>query len=121
MHIQFAELPVFNQERAKNFYINHFDCKVAADVPMRHGGWRWIELKFAESETALHFIKRKNDDISDGPVLVLVDNDVAATVRALKSNGVKIISEPRPSPYQPKRTVAEFYDSEGNLMVLSSK
>lgn len=37
MHIQFAELPVFNQERAKKFYTDHFDCQVAADEPMGKG------------------------------------------------------------------------------------
>jgi predicted enzyme related to lactoylglutathione lyase len=31
MHIQFAELPVFDQERAKRFYVGHFDCRVVAD------------------------------------------------------------------------------------------
>ncbi|TIM73083.1 MAG: glyoxalase, partial [Mesorhizobium sp.] len=31
MHIQFAELPVFDQDRAKAFYTRHFACKVTAD------------------------------------------------------------------------------------------
>ena len=44
MHIQFAELPVFDQDRAKKFYIDHLDCGVAADEPMGPDGWRWIEL-----------------------------------------------------------------------------
>ena len=35
MHIQFAELPVSNLGRAKKFYTEHFDCRVAADQPMR--------------------------------------------------------------------------------------
>lgn len=34
MHIQFAELPVFDQDRAKAFYTSHFACKVAADEKM---------------------------------------------------------------------------------------
>ena len=55
MHIQFAELPVFDQERAKRFYMEKLGCEVAADAPMGKDGWRWIELKFPGAETALHF------------------------------------------------------------------
>ena len=46
MHIQFAELAVFDQDRAKAFYTDHFGCEVVADMPMGKDGWRWIELKF---------------------------------------------------------------------------
>lgn len=121
MHIQFAELPVFDQERAKKFYTDHFDCQVAADEPMGKDGWRWIELKFAGAETALHFLRRRDDAPSDEPVLVLVDNDVVATVKTLKSKGVDIITEPQEAPWQPGRIVAEFRDSEGNRMVIGSR
>ena len=65
MHIQFAELPVFDQDRAKKFYTDHFGCQVAADAPMGKDGWRWIELKFAGAETALHFVRRKDEAPSE--------------------------------------------------------
>lgn len=121
MHIQFAELPVFDQERAKTFYTRHLRCEVAADAPMGEGGWRWIELKFPGAETTLHFHRRADDTPSAEPVLVLVDGDVEATVAALKSRGVEIITEPQEAPWQPGRMVAEFRDSEGNRMVIASK
>ena len=47
MHIQFAELPVFDQDRAKKFYTHHLRCEVVADVPMGPGGWRWIRAPAA--------------------------------------------------------------------------
>ena len=87
MHIQFAELAVFDQDRAKAFYTGHFGCQVVADMPMGKDGWRWIELKFAEAETALHFVRRKDEAPSDDPVMVLVDDNVGATVKALKAQG----------------------------------
>jgi predicted enzyme related to lactoylglutathione lyase len=121
MHIQFAELPVFNQDRAKAFYTGHFGCAVAADVPMGPDGWRWIELKFAGADTTLHFHRRPDNSPSVQPVMVLVDDDVAATAKALKSKGVEIITEPQAAPYDPGRTVAEFRDSEGNRMMISSR
>ncbi|HSW77683.1 MAG TPA: VOC family protein [Candidatus Chromulinivoraceae bacterium] len=121
MHIQFAELPVLNQERAKKFYIDNFDCEIAAETTMGMDDWRWIELAFKGSETTLHFLKRKDDKPSEGPVLVLVDDDVEMTAKTLKSRSVEIVTEPQEAPYKPGCTVAEFRDSEGNLIVLSSK
>ena len=121
MHIQFAELPVFDQERAKAFYVDHLNCRVVADRPMSRDGWRSIELGFPGADTALHFLKRKDEAPSEGPVLVLVDNDVDGTVERLKSRGVEIMTEPRPAPWQPGRTIAEFRDSEGNRLVIRSK
>ncbi len=120
MYIQFAELPVFDQDRAKRFYTEHLNCRVAADEPMGESGWRWIELKLPGAETTLHFLRRNDDAPSAEPVLVLVDDDVEATVAALKSRGVEIITEPQEAPYAPGRTFAEFRDSEGNRMVISS-
>jgi predicted enzyme related to lactoylglutathione lyase len=121
MHIQFAEIPVFDQERAKAFYIDHLNCRVVADQPMSNDGWRWIELGFPGADTALHFLRRKDEAPSEGPVFVLVDNDIEVTVEKLKSRGVEIITEPRPAPWQPGRTIAEFRDSEGNRMVIASR
>ena len=121
MHIQFVELAVTDQDRAKSFYTDHFGCEVVADVPMSEDGWRWIELRFAGADTALHFTRRKDEAPSADPVMVLVEDDVDAVAVRLKSEGVEIVSEPQAAPYDPRRRVAEFRDSEGNRMVISSR
>jgi predicted enzyme related to lactoylglutathione lyase len=121
MHIQFTELPLRDQERAKRFYVDHFCCEVTADAPMGKDGWRWIELKFAGAETALHRVRLTEESAFDGPVLVLVDDDVAATIQRLRSKGVEILTEPQQPSWQPGRTVAEFRDSEGNRMMVGSR
>ena len=121
MHIQFAELPVHDQTRAKRFYVDHFGCTAAADAPMGADGWRWIELAFPGSETRLHFLRARADGGTDVPALVLVDDDVAATVSALRGKGVEILTEPHRPAWQPGRTVAEFRDSEGNRIMLGSR
>jgi predicted enzyme related to lactoylglutathione lyase len=120
MYVQFAELPVHDQERAKRFYSSVLGCTIAADAPMGEGGWRWIELRLVGARTTLHFVRRKDDSPSFEPVLVLVDDDVEATVAALRSKGVEIITEPHEAPWQPGRTVAEFRDSEGNRLLIAS-
>jgi predicted enzyme related to lactoylglutathione lyase len=121
MHIQFAELPVFDQDRAKSFYVEHFGCRVVADQPMGRNGRRWIELKFEGAETTLHFLPRNDESPSAEPVLVLVDDDVEGIVTALESQGVEIVTRPKEAPWQPSRMIAEFRDSEGNRVVLSSR
>jgi predicted enzyme related to lactoylglutathione lyase len=119
MHIQFAELPVFDQNRAKAFYVHKLGCEVAADAPMG-GDWRWIELKLPGTETSLHFHRKRLDADPDEPVLVLVDADVKGTIERLRAKGVEIITEPQEARWQPGRIVAEFRDSEGNRMVIGT-
>ncbi len=121
MHIQFAELPVFNQDRAKTFYAEKLGCQPIADQPMGDGGWRWIEMALPLAVTNLHFVRRPDDAPSAEPVLVLVDDDVEGTVAALKARHVEIVTEPQQAPWEPGRTIAEFRDSEGNRMVLASR
>jgi predicted enzyme related to lactoylglutathione lyase len=120
MYIQFAELPVTDQDRAKAFYVEMLDCEVAADAPMGDDGWRWIELKFPGTQTNLHFIHRGNEAPSEMPVLVLVADDVTGTIETLRARGVEIVTEPHEPSWQPGRTVAEFRDSEGNRMVIGT-
>lgn len=120
MHIQFAELPVSDQDRAKEFYVENLGCTVAADMPMGEGAWRWVELSLPGAVTNLHFIHRPNTAPSDEPVLVLIDADVAGRIAKLRASGVEITSEPQEAPWQPGRIAAEFRDSEGNRMVVAS-
>ncbi len=119
MHVQFAELPVSDQDRAIAFYVDKLGLTVAADVPMGKGGWRWVELALPGAVTRLHFI-RQTAAPQDDPVLVLVDADVVGWVERLRARGVEITSEPHEAPWQPGRVAAEFRDSEGNRMVVAT-
>lgn len=121
MHLQFAELPVLDQDRAMTFYTEHLGCSVRADTWMADDGWRWVELAFPGAETALHFIRRQDDAPSPEPVLVLVADDVEATVATLRAEGAPILAEPAAAPFQPGHTAAAFQDSEGNQMVVASR
>jgi predicted enzyme related to lactoylglutathione lyase len=120
MYIQFADLPVFDQDRAKAFYTSHFLCQVVFDEPMGEGPWRWIELRFPGAQTTLHFDQRDDDAPSARPALMLVDDDVTGTVEKLRAAGVEIVTEPQAAPWEPSRTIAEFRDSEGNRVVIGS-
>lgn len=67
MYVQFAELPVHDQARAKRFYVDNLGCEVAADAPMGSDGWRWIELRFTGSETTLHFVRARKKLLQTRP------------------------------------------------------
>lgn len=110
-----------DQDRAKAFYVDKLECEVVADAPMGANGWRWVELRFPGAETALHFVRRQDEGPSKGPVLVFVADDVSSMVGELSSKGVKLVTEVAPAPYDPRRTVAEIEDSEGNRIVISSR
>ena len=121
MHIQFAELPVIDQDRALAFYRNALGCDVAADSPMGADNWRWIELGLPGAQTNLHFVRSRSDRPAEEPVLVLVVESVPDSVAALRSRGVTILADAHEPAWEPGKTVAEFRDSEGNRMILSSK
>jgi predicted enzyme related to lactoylglutathione lyase len=121
MHVQFAELPVSDQDRARRFYLDHFGCAVVADVPLGQDGWRWIELKFPGAETNLHFVRRNHGKPREEPDTMLVADDVVATIEALRAGGVEILTEPQEAPWQAGRIVAEFRDSEGNRVAIGSR
>jgi predicted enzyme related to lactoylglutathione lyase len=120
MHIKFAALPVSEQDRAIAFYTDNFDCTVAMDQPYGDDGWRWVAISFGGAQTQLQFERRDGDGESDTPSLVFVDSDLARTVESLRANGVKIITEPQRAPWDHKETYAEFRDSEGNRVVITS-
>ena len=108
MLVQFAELPVFDQARAKRFYIDHLHCQIVADVSVNRDSWHWLELKFSVAETALHVLRRPDETPSKDPVLVFVAEDVEATVQELAANGVTFHYEAWP----PK----SGHDDPGQLM-----
>ena len=51
MHVKFAQLPIYNQDRAINFYTENLDCEVVTDESYGEDHWRWIELAFPGAQT----------------------------------------------------------------------
>lgn len=120
MHLQFADLPVDELDRAKAFYITHLGGSEVADVPLGDSGWRWIELSLPGGQSHLHFVRRKEPVHPEEPVLALVDTDIHAVVDRLRDSGVEIISGPEAAPWDPGKISAAFRDSEGNIIAISN-
>ena len=121
MFVSFAELPVFDQDRAKAFYVDKFGCELIGDAPMGGGSWRWVEVRFPDAQTALHFVHRPDEAPSQGPVLVLKTDDLRSAVGKLASKGVALVKDVGLAPWNPQIQVAEVVDSEGNRIVLTSR
>ena len=59
MFVQFAELPVFDQDRAERFYVDYFHCEVV-DIPiLRMVMLADLLVRAVLAETALHFLNRE--------------------------------------------------------------
>jgi predicted enzyme related to lactoylglutathione lyase len=121
MFVSFADLPVFNQTRAKEFYVDKFGCEVIADVAMGNGDWRWVEVRFPGAQTAIHFVRRQDEAPSQRPVMVFMAEDPPSTVRELASKGVAIVKDVGPAPWNPQMKAAEVDDSEGNRIVIMTR
>jgi lactoylglutathione lyase len=117
--VKFAELPVTDQDRAVSFYTQKVGLRLAQDSSYQEG-WRWIELDIPGAETRLMLTKLPPGDKPDTPRLVLIADDVDGTYRELASKGVIFTKQPSQAPWNPKQKFAQFRDSEGNGIVISS-
>jgi lactoylglutathione lyase len=117
--IKFAELPVEDQDRAVKFYTENVGLEKVRDAPYKDG-WRWIELAVPGAETHLLFTQQAPGSKSDTPRLVLIADDVEATFRELAKKGVVFTQEPTNAPWNPGQRFAQFRDSEGNGIVIST-
>lgn len=117
--VKFAELPVADQDRAVRFYTEKLGLRVAQDSPYKDG-WRWIELEVPGAETRIMLIPQQGAVQVDTPRLVFIADDVDATYQALAKKGVMFTKEPVEAPWNPGQRFAQFRDSEGNGIVISS-
>lgn len=118
-HISFLSIPVTDQDRALAFWRDVVGCPVKVDAEYMPGQ-RWIMLNVGEARTAIHLDLVETMPPRGKPVLPLIA-DVEATVAQLREHGATIVQEPAPAPWDEATTFAMFDDSEGNLILLSSK
>lgn len=114
-----ADVFVSDIERAVNFYVNTLGFEKRTDEPMDAAGHRWIEVVPPGSDVPLilahGFGHWRPDKFGVYTGLILKVDEMARTVEALKSKGVRFTSEPEPSPWG---TFAEIADPDGNAFVL---
>ncbi|MEM7058172.1 MAG: VOC family protein [Pseudomonadota bacterium] len=119
-HITFHTLPVTDQDRALAFWRDVMGFEVSADAEYMPGQ-RWIMLRPWDARTNIHLDQVDEMPERDKPAIPFVCPDVDEAVTHLKSKDVEIVQDPAPAPWDADTVFAMFNDSEGNLVLLSSK
>ena len=116
--IKFVSIPVTDQARALDFYTKKLGMRVLTDQPF-DATQRWIELGFPRAETKLVLFTAAGQEKMIGGFMNVsfTADDVEATAREMKANGVEFVQEPQKADWG---TAAIFKDPDGNQFVLST-
>jgi catechol 2,3-dioxygenase-like lactoylglutathione lyase family enzyme len=110
-------IPVADQDRAIDFYVNKLGMEKIADTPFGDGN-RWVEVRPAGSTTALALVAPRPDDPVGIQTNVALDSsDVEGDHAALKAAGVDVDDEVMRmgGPVPP---MFFFRDADGNTLLL---
>ena len=115
--IKFLSIPVRDQDRALEFYVDTLGFTLVTDQPMGPGQ-RWVEVRPPKGGTglALYTAPGHEDRIGTFTGLSLECDDVHKTHAELTAKGVEFAKPPKAEPWG---VMAILKDSEGNQIVLS--
>jgi predicted enzyme related to lactoylglutathione lyase len=116
--IKFVGIPVADQDRALDFYVNQLGFAVQTDQPMGPGQ-RWIEIRPPKGDTGIALFTPDGHESRIGTFtgVSFECDDVQKTYDELKAKGVEFAKPPQAQPWG---TFAILKDSEGNQIVLST-
>ncbi len=120
MHVKFADLPVKDQDRAVAFYTDNLGMSVGQDSSYGEDAWRWIELTMEGAQTKILLSKSTASIRPESPTLAFIVDDVESLYQRLVAAGVDIKQKPQTAQWNPSETSALFYDSEDNLILITS-
>jgi catechol 2,3-dioxygenase-like lactoylglutathione lyase family enzyme len=117
-HISLLSLPVADQDRAKEFYVNKLDFKVIRDIPMGPDQ-RWVQIALENAQTSIALVTWF-DSMKSGSSkgLVLETTDLDSDVAALREAGIEL--EGNDIQEQPWGRFVTFTDPDGNGIILQS-
>lgn len=116
--IKFTSIPVRDQDRALDFYVNTLGFILQTDQPMGPGQ-RWVEVRppRGDSGFALFTPPGHEDRIGGFTGISLECDDVQKTYEELTAKGVEFAKPPTAESWG---VAAIMMDSEGNQLVLST-
>ena len=116
--LKFTSIPVRDQDRALNFYVNILGFTLQTDQPMGPG-MRWIEVRPPKGDAGLALFTPPGfeDRIGTFTGISLECDDVQKTYDELVAKGVEVAKPPKVESWG---VSAIMKDSEGNQIVLSS-
>jgi predicted enzyme related to lactoylglutathione lyase len=116
--IGIVSVPVSNQDRAKQFYVDLLGLECTIDAPFGPGR-RWIQVAPKGSKTSLALVTWF-ENMTPGGIsgLVLVVDDLDTTYAELVARGVVFEKPPYTEPFG---KFALLNDPDGNRFVLSQQ
>jgi catechol 2,3-dioxygenase-like lactoylglutathione lyase family enzyme len=104
-------IPVRDQDRALEFYVDKLGFEKRLDAPFGAGG-RWIEVAPPGAPTSIALVSSAASGTDTG--IRLTTKDARADHAALKGRGVDVDAEIQPYPVP----MFAFRDQDGNRLIL---
>jgi predicted enzyme related to lactoylglutathione lyase len=116
--LKFVSIPVRDQDRAVDFYVNTLGFALVTDQPMGPGQ-RWIEIRPPKGDAGLALFTPpgREDQVGTFLGISLECDDVQKTYDELRARGVEFTKPPKTESWG---VAAIMQDSEGNQLVLST-
>ena len=113
--VQLFSLPVADQDRARDFYVDVLGFELVADTPMGPG-MRWVQVRPPGAATSITLVTWF-DAMAPGATkgTVLETDDLDGDVVRLRSLGVAVPDEVEEAPWG---RFVTFDDPDGNGLVL---
>jgi catechol 2,3-dioxygenase-like lactoylglutathione lyase family enzyme len=113
-HVQVLSVPVADQDRARDFYVDTLGLTLVADESM--GGQRWVQVAPSGADTSLTLVTWfASMPAGSLKGLVLQSGDVDADADRLRWAGVAVAG-PQNAPWG---TYVTFDDPDGNGLILA--
>jgi catechol 2,3-dioxygenase-like lactoylglutathione lyase family enzyme len=111
-------IPVADQDRMIEFYVDKLGLEVRADVPFG-GGYRWVEVAPAGADTTIALAPPPEGTPTGGMQtgITLQTHDIDAQHAALKAAGVDVDDEVSRMG-DPVPPIVWFRDPEGNVLMI---
>jgi len=116
-HVNVVSLPVTDQDRARDFYVNTLGFELVADTPMG-SGMRWVQVRPRHGQASITLVNWF-DTMPAGSVkgTVLETSDLDGDVAELQARGVRIHGGIQAAPWG---RFVTFDDPDGNGLVLQA-
>jgi predicted enzyme related to lactoylglutathione lyase len=113
-HVQIVSIPVTDQDRARDFYINALDWELVSDND--EGDRRWVEVAPKHGQTSFTLVTWF-ESMPAGSLrgIVLDTDDIERTYEELAERGIVFDSPIEEGPFS---RVTSFSDPDGNTFVL---
>jgi catechol 2,3-dioxygenase-like lactoylglutathione lyase family enzyme len=114
-HIQLLSLPVRDQDRARDFYVEVLGFELVREMPMGPDA-RWVQVRPPGAATSITLVTWFDSmPAGSSAGLVLEVDDLDATITELRSRGLDLPSEIAEEPWGRFVTCS---DPDGNGLIL---